>query len=210
MLCPLRLQVDALGGSPPAIAASLIKAHIREVDVDFDDLIDVYTSAAIKWAEDTTHRTIFARNHIWVLKEFPVSGWEGIRLPRGKTRSVAAIRYSIGGQTTTLTGPSSSPAGTGYQEDLRGDDGGVLMPSRGSSWPSADCDVPAPVEIEFSAGWMPDEVPANVLHAILFAIADAYDLRGTPDFQPTMLASGGARFQAREALISAYRLSRWY
>ena len=40
---------------------------------------------------------------------------------------------------------TGSPAGTGYQEDIRGDDGGVLLPIAGEAWPSVDCDAVAPV-----------------------------------------------------------------
>lgn len=213
MLSPLRLEVDALPGSPSPIDLSLIKQHIHEAaDVaDYDTLIEAYLKAAIHWAEGTTHRTIFARAHTWVLRDFPHAHRMEIRLPRGKTLSVAGIEYAAGGTTRTLTGPSSgSPGGDDYQEDLRGDDGAILMPPRGGSWPSTDCDVPAPVAITFMAGWPLGEVPEDLLHAMLFFIADCYDLRGTQDFTPAAVSAGGPRFGARQTLVSAYRLSRWY
>lgn len=211
MLRPLRLEVDALEpGSPEIIDSALVRKHVR---VDFDDdndLLQKYLLAGVAWCEGATHRTIYRRDHRWILQDFEHEHPYALRLPRGKTVSIASIAYSSGGSVTTLTGPSSSPVGTGYQEDLRGDDGGVVMPVRGGSWPSVDADVPSPVVVTFSAGWPADEVPSDLLHAILFCIADAYDLRGTNDFNPAMLGSGGPRYAAREALVSGYRLSRMY
>jgi len=150
-------------------------------------------------------RTIYAREHTWVLREFPPCSPQEIHLPRGKTQSVDAIAYSVGGSVTTLTGPSSSPEGTGWQEDLRGEDGGVIMPTRGSSWPSTDLDVPSPVVITFTAGWLADEIPDDIIHALLFAVSDAFDTRGSAD-----LTVFGKNFDTRESLISRYRLKRWY
>lgn len=207
MLCPLRLDVATLPwGSPPPLDAVLMKKHVVIDDADFDDQLEVYAKAAVAWAEGSMHRTIYARAHVWVLKDFPRDQYGAIRLPRGKTQSVQSVQYSSGGSLITLQGPSSgSPAGSDYQEDLRGDDGGVLMPARGGSWPSVDSDVPAPVAINFMAGWAADAVPSDLLHALWFSIADAFDLRGTSD-----LANAGDRLDVRETLISAYRLIRWY
>lgn len=211
MLCPLRLEIDELtSGSPALIDAALLKKHVRVDFTDDDDLLDAYAQAAVLWIEADTKRTIVRRAHRWILKDFNLSHPYDLRLPRGKTVSVESVQYSASGAVQTLTGPSSDPVGTGYQEDLRGDDGGVIMPSRGGSWPSVDSDVPAPVVINFTAGWTISNLPADLLHAILFCIADAYDLRGTQDFHPSMLGTDGARLKAREALISGYRLSRWY
>lgn len=211
MLCPIRLEVEALPGSPLPVDLDLIKKHCSIDDNDFNDQLETYLSAAILWAEGATHRTIFSRAHTWVLKEFPYGERSEIRLPRGKTQSVSRIRYSLNGVQTDLLGPSSgSPAGVDYQEDLRGDDGAILMPPRGGDWPSADIDVPSPVTVEFNAGWQSSEVPQDIIHAILFCVSDAFDLRGTSDFNPAVLIAGGARLETREALISAYRLVRWY
>lgn len=212
MLCPLRLKVDPLViGSPWPISEDLIKQHSRIDDADSDEVLEVYLKAAIAWAENTTHRTIFSRAHQWVLRDFPHVHRMEIRLPRGKAQSVEGIAYWSGGQTFNLAGPSAgSPAGVDYQEDLSGDDGGLLMPPQGGAWPSVDCDVPAPVVVNFTAGWEVGEVPADVIHAVLFAIEDMFDVRGTPDFSPAMVGAGGPRFATREALISPYRLTRWY
>ncbi|MPZ58444.1 MAG: hypothetical protein GEU91_18515 [Rhizobiales bacterium] len=209
---PLRLDVDPVpAGSTALIDLALIKQHVRVDHDDEDELLEMYAAAAISWAEGDTHRTIFQRAHRWIIKDFPHFHRMDIRLPRGKTQSVESIAYVRGGQAGTLIGSSSgSPAGTDYQEDLRSESGGVLMPPQGGSWPSVDCDVPAPVTVNFTAGWASVDVPKDLLHAILFWIADAYDLRGTPDFNPAMLNTSGPRFAAREALVSSWRMTRWY
>lgn len=206
-LCPLQLEVSAFEwDSPYDIDVDLVKLHCAIDDDRFDAILPTWIRAAVEWAEGAMHRTVFSRSHTWVLKDFPRDGLEGIRLPRGKTRSVESVSYVSGGQTYTLTGPSSgSPAGTGYQESLIGDDGGWIIPPRGTSWPSVDCDAPAPVTISFTAGWIASEVPSDIIHAIMFAVADCVDVRGTPD-----LNAHGGSLDAREALVSPYRLVRWY
>jgi uncharacterized phiE125 gp8 family phage protein len=205
-LCPVRLSIAPLEASPLPVDLDLLKSHCAIDGTEFDALLTTYLFGAVAWAENAMHRTIFARTHRWVLRSFPLDGSQEIRLPRGKTQSIESIQYSVNGSTVTLTGPSSgSPAGTGYQEDLSGDDGGVLMPVRGSSWPSADEDAVAPVVVNFTAGWSAAEVPSDILHALLFAVSDAYEMRGEAD-----VASVGRNLTVREILISAYRLHRWY
>lgn len=204
-LQPLALNISAIDGSPLPIDINLVKDHLAVTDNDSNLLIEKLILSAISWAEGAMRRAIYARSHDWVLKGFP--GGDGrIRLPRGKTQSVESITYSVNGALATLYGPSSatSPTSSGFQEDLTGDDGGTLMPLRGAGWPAFDCDVPAPVTISFTAGWLAAEVPPDVESALLFAIADAFELRGSAD-----LASG-SNFEKRELLISPFRLKRWY
>lgn len=205
-LHPLRLEVAPLASSPLPVDLDLIKTHCAIDGSNFDALLTTYLFAAIAWAEGATHRTIFARSHRWVLRDFPRWPYpHSIRLPRGKTLSVEGIDYVQNGQTLTLTGPSSgSPAGTDYREDLSGDDGGVIAPMSGGLWPSVDCDAPAPVVIRFTAGWQAGQVPSDIFHALLFAVSDAFEMRGEADM--TM----GRDFQTRETLISSYRLARFY
>lgn len=205
-LKPLRLEVAELETSPLPIDLDLVKEHLAVDGNDNDALITQCLLSAISWAEGSMRRTIFAREHVWVLQDFPQCGYGEIHLPRGKTQSVASVAYSLNGTTYTLTGPSSgSPAGTDYQEDLRGSNGGVIMPPRMRSWPGIDLDVPSPVVITFTAGWNASDVPANVVQAILFAVSDAFELRGSADI--TMF---GRNFETREILIAPYKLKRWY
>jgi uncharacterized phiE125 gp8 family phage protein len=203
-LCPISLEVSALDTSPFPLDIALVKSHLAEDSTDNDTLIESLMRAAIEWAEGSMRRTIYARSHIWVLQDFPTDLYGKIRLPRGKTQSVESVAYSNGGAITTLTGPSSAIPGTGYQEDLRGNDGGFIMPPRSQSWPSVDLDVPAPVAITYTAGWLAAEVPEDIVHGLLFAISDGYENRGVADI------TVGQNFNTRESLISANRLHRWY
>lgn len=205
-LSPIHLHVDPLIASPLPVDLSLIKTHCAVDGTEQDDQLEVYLLAAVQAFENATHRTVFAREHRWVLRDFPRWSCQWIRLPRGKTRSVEKIEYVSGGQTVTLAGPSSDPAGSDYQEDLTDDDGGTLMPRKGSSWPEVDSDHPAPVTITFTAGWLPAELPKDVLHTLLFSVRIMLDdLRGgeDPTRQPVVL-------RTLEALTSPYRLSRFY
>lgn len=200
LLCPTRLDVAVLDASPFPLDIALVKQHLAVDDTDSDALLQSYMSAAIRWAEGAMHRTIYARSHTWVLADFPRDDRQTIRLPRGKTQSVESIAYSNNGTITTLT-----TSGTDWQHDLRGDNGGVIMPPRGATWPTVDYDVPAPVAITFTAGWQSAEVPESIIHALLFAVSDAFELRGTGD-----MVSGGKNFETRNILISPFRLKRWY
>jgi uncharacterized phiE125 gp8 family phage protein len=204
-----RLDIDALvWGSPLPLDVDAAKKHARVDSSDEDDLVQLYLRAAIEWVEDVTHRTIITRTHRWILKDFPLCE---IVLPRGKSSAVSQIQYVAGGQTFTMRGPTSgSPAGSDYQEDLRSDVAGILMPPQGESWPSVDYDAIAPITIEFSAGWQAAQVPMPITHAIYFAVADMLELRSQADFSPAMVAAAGPRYAAREALISPYKIMRWY
>src|SRR5690606_11102437 len=124
---PIRLDVDPLSSSPLPVGLDLIKSHCSVDGDDHDQQLEVYLLAAVQAFENMTHRTVFAREPRWVLRDFPRWSYQWIRLPRGRTRSVARIEYVSGGYTMTLIGPSSSPSGSGYLENLSGDDGGVLM-----------------------------------------------------------------------------------
>ena len=205
-LKPLQLSISAIDASPFPLDISLVKQHLAVDDTNSDTLIEAYMQGAVAWAEGAMHRTIYARSHRWVLKDFPRDCDPRIRLPRGKTQSVESIQYVNARQTLTLTGPSSgSPAGSDWQEDLHDDDGGVLLSPQGGIWPSVDYDAVSPVVINFTAGWLTAEVPSDVIHALLFAVSDSHDTRGTAD-----LTSFGPNFNTRAALISPYNLVRWY
>lgn len=201
------VAVSPLDASPFPLSLDLVKAHIREDSDDFDTIIELYMRAAIEWAEGVMKRTIYARAHAWILGDFPRDAVGEIWLPRGKCSAVQSIVYrDAAGTLQTLTGPSSgSPAGDDWQESLSGDAGGLLYPPLGGVWPAANVYAAAPVQINFTAGWASAEVPSDIVHALLFAVADMYDTAGSAD-----LTVFGKNLTTRNSLVSPYILNRWY
>lgn len=200
---PFSLNISPLVSSPLPIDLDLVKLHCGVDGTDLDTLLERYTLAAIRWAESALKRTLYQRAHVWTLPAFPVHPCAQIRLPRGKTVSVESITYQSAGEAVELSGPSSSPAGTGWREDLAPDSGGIIAPAYGATWPVADTDAPAPVVIEFVAGYPAGEIPADITHAILFAVKDMLDTRGSDD-----LTTFGKNLTTRVSLLSPYVLNR--
>lgn len=191
------------------IDAVMLRSHCAALSDD-DALLEMFQRATVDWIEGEIHRTIVARTHQWILKDFPRCGDYAIHLPRGKTQSVESVQYSSNGIVTTLTGPSSTPPGTDYQENLIGDDGGMIMPLRGSSWPSVDWDVPAPVTINFTAGYREGAVPDQLQQAIMFTVSEMFEHRGSSDILTKAGGTNPSVFAVRSWLISPYRLERFY
>lgn len=173
----LMLEWDAPTTYP--IDLNRIKTALRISHDEFDAMIvDQLLPASLEWVEGATKRSVVARAHRWVVDRFPL---RAMTLPRGKTQSVASITYSSNGTPTTLTGPSTSPQGTDWQESLRGDRGALLMPQQSENWPSADTDVPEPVLITFTAGWLDSEVPQDIITAMLLYIGEHLDILSPAD-----------------------------
>ena len=208
ILKPLRLHIEPITAEPFDLELIRDHGHIDSIPGTFqDDLLRKYMRAAIAWFEGETHRTVIQRSHRWVLECFPYVDYQQIQLPRGKTQSVESVQYWSGQSQVTLTGPSASPPGTGFRQDLKGIDGGIVMPPYGSSWPGHDLDAPDPVVCNFTAGYAAASVPEDMLQALLFYVSDANELRGTADVD---LGRYGKYSNIRELMISGYRLHRWY
>jgi len=218
---PLKLTWDA-PQTTSFLDQSVLRTHLAVDGSALDLAIELYEQAAIDWAEDYMHRSIMAREHRWVLADFPrgyhrssAHSMRAITLPRGKTVRVNYIQYMLGGQYLTLFGPSASgspPSDHQYQEDLHGDGGGTIMPLRNRDWPAVDYDAVSPVVISFRAGWeTPAEVPAAIRHAVMFAIDDMLEVRGVKDLADLQgLAGQGKTLEFRESLLGNYRLIRIY
>ncbi len=204
------IEWDAISALPSQLGLSLVREHCHLDSFSppgtLDDaLLTVYIKAAVRWFEGETQRSMIARPHRWTFREFPYTVDQRLYLPRGKTQSVNLITYSTGHNLFTLTGPSASPAGSGFQEDLRGDAGGFIMPRVAASWPYVDADVPTPILLEFTAGWADGSVPDDVIQACCFFVADCVELRGTLDMS-SALVRAGANLRTREFMISGYAL----
>lgn len=212
MLCPISLTPAALEAQDceAFLPLALIKTHAGVDEDDFDELIDLYRMGAIEAAENSMHRAIVARAHVWVFKRFPICNGGRIELPRGKAQSVESIVYTLAdGSTVTLAGPSSgSPAGTDFREDLSAEDFGVVMPRFGECWPVADCNAPAPIVVNFTAGYATTAIPSRIKHALLREVSDAIDIKGVTD-QAAAINAASARFDF-DNVLAPYRLTRFY
>lgn len=201
------LTVDRLElGSPPVMDLALVKQYLRVSFSDTDAILELMMLQAIEAFENATHRTVFSRPHAWVLADFPRGADTRIRLPRGVTRSVQSIEVATSTGFSSLFGPTSavSPVGDDFTEDLTPEEGGIIAPVSG--WPTVNTDAPAPVTINFTAGWLPEELPRDVLLALMYGVQVAYD-----DMRGGAPASGVRDAQTvLETLRSPYRLTRWY
>ena len=211
LIAPLVLDIDPLPAILPFDPALIrLHCHLSEEQVGgpYDAmLLDTYLRSAILWAEGEMHRTIVSRAHRWTLEQFPCNyeDWYKIHLPRGKTQSISSVVYSLNHSPVTLLGPSASPPGADFQQNLTSDDGGYIMPPIASIWPVADLDVTAPVVINFTAGYSTyATVPADIALALFFYVSDAVELRGTADI------NRGSFQDIRTNKISSYVLNRWY
>ncbi len=182
-----------------------IKTQLAITGDDFDELIIAYhLPAAVTWAETYMHRSIVSKQHVWVLSDFPRTMDQRIVLPRGKTQSLASIVYTYNDSTTTLSGPTASPVGTGFREDLRGDSGGQIYPAYNSDWPSVDLYGPNPVVLTFNAGWNRNEIPAEILAALMLYIGERIDMAGPGD------APKPDQLKVKETMLSPYVLRKFY
>ncbi len=160
--------------------------HLR-ITWDHEDaaLAQLILSARV-WAEDFTHRAFMNQTFVMTLDAFA----ETILLPKGKCQSISSISYiDSDGNTQNLTGPTSSPAGTDWLEDLSHDEHGRITPPYNNTWPSARSQVAA-VSVTFIAGYGDDadDVPAPLKSAILFRVADLYETRSEMDGKWTGVA----------------------
>lgn len=171
----LALEADPIEDFPIDLAT--LKVALKIDHDSFDALIqNQHLPAAIVRAETFMRRAVMSRTHRWIISELPCGYDQTLYLPRGKVSAVSKIEVSVGGVIETLRGATSgSPAGTDYQEDLRGDRA-RLMPARGETWPSADCDVVSPVVVTFTAGYAVGSVPEEIIAGIISAVGEALDI----------------------------------
>lgn len=209
------LKLDPLTSpSTQPVGLPQIKDHLRIDHTDEDAHLTLLAKAATEWAEGIMHRQILARQWRMSMDGFPAgssTAWGSvINLPMGHTLSVDLVTYvDSDGAEQTLTGPSSSPAGTDYEEYLAATTGGCLWPAYGTSWPSTR-EQPGAVRVDFTAGWgtATSDVPPDVIHAVLFRIADMYESRAGEDMRMAQNFPASAYAQAAHALLEPYVI-RW-
>ena len=148
----LRTQrITAAVNTPITLAE--IKIYLRVDHSDEDALIQSCLTAGTEWVQHYTRRVIATETWKMALDDFPTGDDLRIFLPYGKIQSVTNIIYANTDTTTvTLTGPTSSSPGTGYQESLINETAPILLPPYGDSWPSITR-VIDPILITYVAGY---------------------------------------------------------
>jgi uncharacterized phiE125 gp8 family phage protein len=165
-----------------------VKLFLKQDFSDDDALITDLIRTSRQWCEDFTRRAMLAQTWVLALDQFPVATRlnpkADIILPKGRCLAVEWVKYrDAAGVEQTLTGPTSSPAGTGFQEDLMDDCGGRLRPAQGAAWPTT-ADVVNAVRIQFRCGYaQPEQIPGQLVDAIRYRIASLYEGRGEQDTQ---------------------------
>ncbi len=193
--------VTAAASAPITVPEA--KQHLRITHSAEDKYIETLVHAATAWAETHTNRFFVSRTMSLAFDRFPSSGYYvytfgtyslqsrivdnsvrdmAICLPGGLVTAVNDIDYTDSdGNPQTLTGLTSSPAGTGYQEDLTDDERALLFPVAGTDWPDVVDNTPNAVAVEYVVGYGAngDSVPFDIRHAIKLRVADLFSGRGT-------------------------------
>ena len=189
---------DAVG---LALDLDTVKADLRITGTELDSVLtDQYIPAADAWAQNSTKRAIRQQTVKQTMQRFP-DYWLNytIFLRAGVVSAVAGIDYVANGVTETLTGPSTSPAGTDYQEDLTSPIA-RLMPARGTSWPTVDTDAISPIVVTYTAGYgNPAQVPADLRRAMVAHVYGAMELDGL------LTIRSGFDMDHADKLLSHYR-----
>lgn len=179
------------------ITLSDAKNHLRVSHTLDDSYIAELIAAATSWAETETRRRLVTQTVEIYSDVFPgcyeAFYWNGsgtrhkhptarrakFMLPGGNAQAVNQIDYIDElGALQTLTGPTSNPAGTDYQEDLTDTFGAIVVPPDDQDWPTIDYGVVNAVRIEYVLGWADTDIPADIKQAIRVRVADMYVNRG--------------------------------
>lgn len=131
---------------PPAaepVTVAEVKTHLRVDHIDEDTLIGAYVSAARRWVETYTRRSLVRQSRRYRLDCF---GGRAIELPNSPLRAVSAITY------VDSNGDTQMWASTEYRVDAHSDIPRI-EPAYGESWPTTRYVVNA-VSIDYRAGYI--------------------------------------------------------
>lgn len=194
------------------ITVAEAKAHLRVTYSAEDGYIQGLVRAATDWAQTFTRRILVDTQVCVRLDRFPESGeamelrgdvtgrWftikptsgrkkqaskrdQSILLPGGFVTAVNEIAYADElGAPQILTGPTSSPVGTGYDEDLTDDEWAFIYPDGTTGWPSTEPHLVNAALVDYQVGWpTPLEVPESIKQAIKFKVGDLFTIRDSGD-----------------------------
>lgn len=198
-MIPALQVVTAASGYP--ITVQDAKRQLRITHSYEDAHIQELIAAATSWAQNETRRHFLTATVRLSFDRFPIrrcsvsfkgrfdsltmhevsksaSARNGaIFLPGGKVTAINDVKYDDEDDVEqTLTGPTSSPAGTDYQEDITDDDEAFVMPKVDEDWPSTLGGKVNAVRIEYDVGFgsKATDVPGDIRQAIRFRVADMF------------------------------------
>lgn len=205
------LQIIVAAVEEPVTVAEA-KAHLRVSYSAEDGHIQSLIRAATDWAQTFTRRILVDTQVGVRIDRFPDSGesaelrgdlsgqWftikpnsgrtksahkrdKSILLPGGFVSAVNEIAYADElGAPQTIDGPTSSPVGTDYDEDLTDDEWAFIYPDSTTGWPSVDSSMVNAVLVDYQVGWpSPVNVPESIKAAIKFKVADLFGIRDSND-----------------------------
>lgn len=125
------------------VAVDEVKTHLRVDTTDEDALIGVYISAARRWVETYTRRSLVRQTRRYRLDRFEGAA---IELPNSPLRAVDAITY------VDSNGAEQTWTSTLYRVDADSDIPRI-EPAYGESWPTTRDAVNA-VSVQYSAGYV--------------------------------------------------------
>lgn len=202
------------------------KGQLRVTHSAEDAHIQNLIKAATNWAQTETRRFLLSTDVRLNMDRFPYgnqcAAWDeieyrywnmdcgthrrfidrhaGILLPGGKVTAISKIEYiDPDGVTQTLTGPTSTPAGTDYQEDFDDDEAAWVFPPSNLFWPDVATDRLNAVSIFYTAGFgtNPEDVPDEIRHALRLRVSDYFNMRDSEALE---------KATAAERLISPFRI----
>lgn len=154
-----------VGPTEEPVSVSEAKVHSRIILDDEDALIESQLRAARMHVENLTGLQLCTAAWRWSGVYYPCT------LPRPPLQTVSSVKYiETDGTWTTV-------AASNYQID------NLCRPARiesayGTFWPSPRSQSSASVLIDFISGFGgPEDVPANIKHAILLLFASMYENR---------------------------------
>lgn len=157
--------------SPPTIepvSLDEVKLHCRIEDDIEDTLIMGKITAAREWCEQFTRRALVRKTLTLVLDSWPVI--RELELPQPPLVAVTAIQcITAAAETITLNTANFDVDNIGAP--------GRISPI-GGGWPSEKLKQIGGVQITYTAGWEPNQVPQAIRESILMLVSHLIENRG--------------------------------
>jgi uncharacterized phiE125 gp8 family phage protein len=155
--------------TPPtslAVRVSDARDHLRLSGNDQDQKIVRLIKAATGRVASYTRRALVPASYAVDLWSFPI--WSRIDLPIAPIRAVTAIRTASGDGTFTAVDPTVYSLKTGYNGRA------FVQLASGQVWPSVSWGL-GNATVEFDAGYLAGECPAELQQAILLIVGGLYE-----------------------------------